>query len=81
MIALAVIFPAQPAGATSKVCAARPGSATAQAPSTPCLPATEGVLHASAMFLVTEADAAAIRTAFHEEGELAHWQHPCEKLR
>jgi len=29
------------------------------------------VLHAPAMFMVTEADAAAIRTAFHEEGELS----------
>jgi hypothetical protein len=27
--------------------------------------------HAGAMFAVTEADAAAIRTAFHEEGELS----------
>ena len=29
------------------------------------------VPHAPAMFMVTEADAAAIRTAFHEEGELS----------
>ena len=29
------------------------------------------VVHAPAMFIVTEADAAAIRTAFHEEGELS----------
>ncbi len=29
------------------------------------------VLHAPPMFMVTEADAAAIRTAFHEEGELS----------
>jgi len=37
----------------------------------PRLPATGRVVHASAMFVVTEADAAAIRTAFHEEGELS----------
>ena len=37
----------------------------------PCLPTTGHVVHASAMFVVTEADAAAIRTAFHEEGELS----------
>ncbi len=41
----------------------------AQASSMPRLPATGRVVHASAMFVVTEADAAAIRTAFHEEGE------------
>jgi len=35
------------------------------------LPATGRVLHAWAVFMVTEADAAAIRTAFHEEGELS----------
>ncbi len=29
------------------------------------------VPHAPTMFMVTEADAAAIRTAFHEEGELS----------
>jgi len=29
------------------------------------------VFHASAMFVVTESDAAAIRAAFHEEGELS----------
>jgi len=29
------------------------------------------VPHAPAMFIVTEADAAAIRAAFHEEGELS----------
>jgi len=29
------------------------------------------VVHALAMFMVTEADAAAIRAAFHEEGELS----------
>ena len=28
------------------------------------------MVHAPAMFMVTEADAAAIRTAFHDEGEL-----------
>jgi hypothetical protein len=37
----------------------------------PCLPATGRLLHASAMFVVTESDAAAIRAAFHEEGELS----------
>jgi len=37
----------------------------------PCLPATGGMLHASAMFVVTESDAAAIRDAFHQEGELS----------
>lgn len=37
----------------------------------PSLPTTGHVVHASAMFVVTEADAAAIRTAFHEEGELS----------
>ena len=37
----------------------------------PCLPATGRVVHASAMFMVTEADAAAIRAAFHKEGELS----------
>ncbi len=37
----------------------------------PCLRATGRVIHAPAMFMVTEADAAAIRTAFHEEGELS----------
>jgi len=36
-----------------------------------CLPAKARVLHALAMFIVTEADAAAIRAAFHEEGELS----------
>ncbi len=35
------------------------------------MPATGRVPHASAMFIVTEADAAAIRAAFHEEGELS----------
>ena len=29
------------------------------------------MVHARAMFVVTEADAAAIRAAFHEEGELS----------
>jgi len=33
--------------------------------------ATVRVFHAGAMFIVTEADAAAIRAAFHEEGELS----------
>ena len=37
----------------------------------PCLLTTGHVVHASAMFVVTEADATAIRTAFHEEGELS----------
>ena len=37
----------------------------------PGLPATARVFHARAMFVVTEADAAAIRAAFHEEGELS----------
>ncbi len=42
----------------------------------PCLPATGRVVHVPAMFMVTEADAAAIRAAairaaFHEEGELS----------
>ena len=36
-----------------------------------CLPAAGHVVHAPAMFMVTEADAAAIRAAFHEEGELS----------
>ena len=35
------------------------------------MPATGRVPHAAAMFVVTEADAAAIRAAFHEEGELS----------
>jgi len=48
----------------------------AQASSMPCLPATGRVVHVPAMFMVTEADAAAIRAAairaaFHEEGELS----------
>ncbi len=43
----------------------------AQASSMPCLPATGRVVHVLAMFMVTEADAAAIRAAFHEEGELS----------
>ena len=30
-----------------------------------------GMSHASAMFIVTEADADAIRTAFHKDGELS----------
>jgi len=32
---------------------------------------TTHVFHARAMFMVTEADAAAIRAAFHEDGELS----------
>ena len=35
------------------------------------MPAVVRVVHAPAMFIVTEAEAAAIRTAFHEEGELS----------
>ena len=37
----------------------------------PCLPTTGYLVHASGMFVVTEADAAAIRTAFYDEGELS----------
>lgn len=40
-------------------------------PAQPCLPAAGHVPHALAMFVVTEADAAAIRVAFQEEGELS----------
>ena len=36
-----------------------------------CLLATRRVPHALAMFVVTEADTAAIRAAFYEEGELS----------
>ncbi len=36
-----------------------------------CLPAMGRSFQASAMFIVTEADAAAIRAAFHEKGELS----------
>ena len=35
------------------------------------MPVTGRVPHASAMFVVTEADAAAIHAAFHEKGELS----------
>lgn len=35
------------------------------------LPTTGRVAHALAVFVVTEADATAIRTAFHEKGELS----------
>ena len=35
------------------------------------MPAVGRVVHAPTMFMVTEADAAAIRAAFHEEGELS----------
>ena len=36
-----------------------------------CLLAKARVLHDLAVFIVTEADAAAIRAAFHEESELS----------
>ncbi len=38
---------------------------------TPGLPATSRVIHTFSMFIVTEADADAIRAAFHEQGELS----------
>ncbi len=37
----------------------------------PRLPVMVCTFHASPMFIVTEADAAAIRAVFHEEGELS----------
>jgi len=36
-----------------------------------CLPALGRVVHAPVMFMVSEADAVAIRTAFHKEGEMS----------
>jgi hypothetical protein len=42
-----------------------------------CLPAAVRVPHAPGMFVVTDAEAAAIRTVFDQQGELSILQNKC----